>query len=309
MKKAVRVFAPATVANVGSGFDILGFALEGPGDVIVVSATGTPGITIVNATPYSAIPLDPKQNTAGIAVEAYLEKIGSEQGIEIRIEKKIRPGSGIGSSSASAAGAVFGVNELLGRPLEAEALVELAMQGEKAASGAAHADNVAPCLLGGFVLVRRYDPLDIIRLPCPKNLYCTILHPQIELRTEDARRILKREITLKDATRQWGNIAGLVAGLFMEDYGLIGRSLEDVIIEPVRSLLIPGYHEAKRNAMDAGALGCSISGSGPSLFALSQDEATARQVGENMAKVFKKLEIDHEIYVSKINEAGPSILN
>lgn len=309
MKKSVRVFSPATVANVGSGFDILGFALEGPGDEIVVSARETPGITIVNNTQYSAIPVDPKQNTAGIAVEAYLQKIGSEQGIEIRIEKKIRPGSGIGSSSASAAGAVYGVNELLGRPLATEELVELAMQGEKAASGAAHADNVAPCLLGGFVLVRRYDPLDIIRLPTPKNLYCTIVHPQIELRTEDARRILKREITLKDATKQWGNIAGLVAGLFMEDYGLIGRSLEDVIIEPIRSLLIPGYHEAKRKAMESGALGCSISGSGPSLFALSQDEETSRNVGRHMATVFEALQIDHEIYVSKINQAGPSLLD
>ena len=309
MKKSVRVFSPATVANVGSGFDILGFALEGPGDEIVVSARETPGITIVNNTDYAAIPLDPRQNTAGIAVEAYLQRIGSQQGVEIRIEKKIRPGSGIGSSSASAAGAVYGVNELLGRPLATEALVELAMQGEKAASGAAHADNVAPCLLGGFVLVRRYDPLDIIRLPTPKNLYCTIVHPQIELRTEDARRILKREITLKDATKQWGNIAGLVAGLFMEDYGLIGRSLEDVIIEPIRSLLIPGYHQAKRKAMEAGALGCSISGSGPSLFALSQDKETARKVGQHMASVFVDLQIDHEIYVSKINQAGPSILD
>ena len=309
MKKSVRVFSPATVANVGSGFDILGFALDGPGDEIVVSAKDSPGISIVNNTKYLAIPVDPKQNTAGIAVEAYLQKIGSQQGVEIRIEKKIRPGSGIGSSSASAAGAVYGVNELLGRPLEPEALVELAMQGEKAASGAAHADNVAPCLLGGFVLVRRYDPLDIIRLPTPKNLYCTIVHPQIELRTEDARRILKREITLKDATKQWGNIAGLVAGLFMEDYGLIGRSLEDVIIEPVRSLLIPGYHEAKSKAMEASALGCSISGSGPSLFALSQDEETARKVGQQMASVFEGLEIDHQIYVSKINQAGPSILD
>lgn len=309
MEKAVKIFAPATVANVACGFDILGFALEGPGDEIVLRLKGTPGISIQNNTKYPGIPTDPKQNTAGIAVEAYLEKIASDQGIEIIIEKKIKPGSGIGSSSASAAGAVYGVNELLGRPLAAESLVELAMQGEKAASGAAHADNVAPALLGGFVLIRRYDPLDIIRLPYPKDLFCTIIHPQIELRTEDARRILKREITLKDATKQWGNIAGLVAGLFMEDYELIGRSLEDVIIEPVRSILIPGYHEVKRKAIEAGALGCSISGSGPSLFALSKDEETARKAGQQMGEVFKAMEIDYEIHLSKINGVGPRILN
>ena len=308
MKKEVRVFAPATVANVACGFDILGFALEGPGDEIVVRLKDTPGITIVNNTPYEGIPTDPRKNTAGIAVEAFLQQINSQQGLEIIIEKKIKPGSGIGSSSASAAGAVYGANELLGRPLEPEDLVEWAMQGEKAASGAAHADNVAPALLGGFVLIRRYDPLDVIRLPYPKELYCTIIHPQIELRTEDARRILKREISLKDATKQWGNIAGLVAGLFMEDYSLIGRSLEDVIIEPIRSILIPGYHEVKRKAMEAGALGCSISGSGPSLFALSKDIETARKAGQNMATVFDVMEIEYEIYLSKINHAGPTIL-
>lgn len=308
MKKEVRVFAPATVANVACGFDILGFALEGPGDEIVVRLKDSPGITIVNNTPYKDIPTDPARNTAGIAVDAYLQQIDPQQGIEIIIEKKIKPGSGIGSSSASAAGAVYGVNELLGRPLETESLVELAMQGEKAASGAAHADNVGPALLGGFVLIRRYDPLDVIRLPYPKDLFCTIIHPQIELRTEDARRILKREISLKDATKQWGNIAGLVAGLFMEDYSLIGRSLEDVIIEPIRSILIPGYHEVKRKAMEAGALGCSISGSGPSLFALSNNEETARKAGQSMATVFHAMEIEFEIYVSKISKNGPVIL-
>lgn len=304
----MKVFAPATVANVACGFDILGFALSSPGDELVVRRKESPGISIRNNTSYQEISTDPQRNTAGIAVEAYLQHIGSEQGFEISIEKKIKPGSGIGSSSASAAAAVWGVNELLDRPLASEALVELAMQGEKAASGAAHADNVAPALLGGFVLIRRYDPLDIIRLPYPKELWCTIIHPQIELRTEDARKVLKREISLKDATRQWGNIAGLVAGLFMEDYDLIGRSLEDVIIEPVRSILIPGYHQVKQEALDAGALGCSISGSGPSLFALSKDEDTARRAGSKMAEAFASMQIENEVHVSKINSAGATVL-
>lgn len=304
----MKVYGPATVANVACGFDILGFALSSPGDELVVRRKDRPGILIRNNTPYQEISTDPQKNTAGIAVEAYLQHIGSEQGFEISIEKKIRPGSGIGSSSASAAAAVWGVNELLDRPVASEALVELAMQGEKAASGAAHADNVAPALLGGFVLIRRYDPLDIIRLPYPKELWCTIIHPQIELRTEDARKVLKREISLKDATRQWGNIAGLVAGLFMEDYDLIGRSLEDVIIEPVRSILIPGYHQVKQQAMEAGALGCSISGSGPSLFALSKDEDTARRAGRNMAEAFASMQIESEVHVSKINSAGATVI-
>lgn len=308
MGKSVRVFAPATVANVACGFDILGFALDAPGDEFIVCLQDEPGIRIINNTKYQEIPTDPQRNTAGIAVEAFLQHIGSKQGVELVIEKKIRPGSGIGSSSASAAAAVYGLNEVLGKPLTPEELVEMAMQGEKAASGAAHADNVGPALLGGIVLIRRYDPLDIVRLPYPKELYCTIIHPQIELRTEDARKILRREISLKDATRQWGNIAGLVAGLFKEDYALIGRSLEDVVIEPIRSILIPGYHEAKQKALDAGALGCSISGSGPSLFALSKDEATARKAGDNMATVFQSMEIDYEIHVSKINGTGPCVI-
>ena len=308
MGKTIKVFAPATVANVACGFDILGFALDSPGDELLLCLNDKPGIRIRNNTKYSSIPVEAQKNTAGIAVEAYLQYLGLTQGVEISIEKKIKPGSGIGSSSASAAGAVWGLNELLGRPLEPEQLVELAMQGEKAASGAAHADNVGPALLGGFVLIRRYDPLDIVRLPYPKELYCTIIHPQIELRTEDARRILRKDISLKDATRQWGNIAGLVAGLFREDYALIGRSLEDVIIEPVRSILIPGYHEAKRQAMEAGALGCSISGSGPSLFALSKQGPTAIKAGQAMAAVFDAMQMEYEIHVSKINDKGPSII-
>lgn len=308
MEKAIKIFAPATVANVACGFDILGFALDSPGDELLLRLKDQPGIRIRNNTKYSNIPVEPQKNTAGIAVEAYLQYLGLKQGVEITIERKIKPGSGIGSSSASAAGAVWGLNELLGRPLEPEQLVALAMQGEKVASGAAHADNVGPVLLGGFVLIRRYDPLDIVRLPYPKELYCTITHPQIELRTADARKILRKEISLKDATRQWGNIAGLVAGLFMEDYALIGRSLEDVIIEPVRSILIPGYHEVKRQAMKAGALGCSISGSGPSIFALCKEEATAIKAGQAMAAVFDAMQIECETYVSKINSKGPAAI-
>src|SRR5688572_11230295 len=229
MKESIRVFSPATVANVACGFDVLGFALESPGDEIEVRRRDEPGFTVINKTPDTVFPSDVNKNTAVVSLKAYLEHLGSDDGFEITFHSKIKPGSGIGSSSASAAASVFAVNELLGRPLAQIDLVQFAMLGEKAAAGVAHADNVAPALLGGFVLVRSYEPLDLIQIPYPEELYCTIIHPQIEVKTEDSRKILKKGITLKDAVTQWGNIAGLIAGLMKGDYPLIGRSLKDVI--------------------------------------------------------------------------------
>ena len=308
MKESIRVFSPATVANVACGFDVLGFALESPGDEIEVRPRDEPGFTVINKTNDTVFPGDVNKNTAVVSLKAYLEHIGSDQGFEITFHHKIKPGSGIGSSSASAAASVFAVNELLGNPLSRIELVQFAMQGEKAAAGVAHADNVAPALLGGFVLVRSYNPLDLIQIPFPDELHCTIIHPQIEVKTEDARKILKKGITLKDAITQWGNIGGLIAGLMKGDYGLIGRSLEDVIIEPIRSMLIPGFDEVKEAALANGALGASISGSGPSMFALSSSLETAQQVARAMTKTFGQFEIDNHSYVSKINKQGPRIL-
>ncbi|GEO07090.1 homoserine kinase [Adhaeribacter aerolatus] len=308
MKESIRVFSPATVANVACGFDVLGFALESPGDEIEVRRRDEPGFTVINKTADTVFPGDVNKNTAVVSLKAYLEHLGSEDGFEITFHSKIKPGSGIGSSSASAAASVFAVNELLGRPLAQTDLVQFAMQGEKAAAGVAHADNVAPALLGGFVLVRSYDPLDLIQIPYPEELYCTIIHPQIEVKTEDARKILRKGITLKDAVTQWGNIAGLIAGLMKGDYPLIGRSLKDVIIEPIRSMLIPGFDEVKEAALANGALGASISGSGPSMFALSSSLETAQQVAQAMTKTFSQFEIENHSYVSKINKQGPKIL-
>lgn len=327
MSHSIQVFAPATVANVACGFDILGFALEAPGDVISVSLTDAPGMSIQNQVPGLNMPLDPAKNTTTVAIQAYVEylqttdaisnadvnlhevrNILSTQGIAVTFYEKIKPGSGVGSSSASAAAGVFGLNELLGRPLTKLELVQFAMQGERAACGAAHADNVAPAILGGFVLVRSYTPLDIVTIPYPAGLCAAIIHPQIEVRTEDARKVLRKEIKLKDAIQQWGNIAGLIAGLMKGDHALIGRSLQDVIIEPVRSLLIPGYDEVKQAAMDAGALGCSISGSGPSMFALCQDRPTAEKVSKTLAQTFDKLGIDSHVYVSGINAEGVRVV-
>jgi homoserine kinase len=308
MEKSIKIFAPATVANVAAGFDILGFALEKPGDEILIRKTDKTGIQIKNESAFTAMPLEPERNTAGVALQAYLDAIESKQGFEITFVTKVKPGSGIGSSAASSAAAVFGANELLGNPLPATSLVAFAMEGERLASGSAHADNVAPALLGGFVLIRSYHPLDIIPLPTPDRLCCSIIHPQIELKTEDSRKVLKKQITLQNAVVQWGNTAGLIAGLFKEDYALFGRSLQDVIIEPTRSILIPGYEQMKQAALQAGALGCNISGSGPSLFAFSMSLEEASRVAEAMQQVCSSLQIDSDIYVSRVNKKGPVVL-
>ncbi|HXH18998.1 MAG TPA: homoserine kinase, partial [Chitinophagales bacterium] len=297
-------FAPATVANVGSGFDILGFALENPGDEMIVKLSPDSGIRITNRTPFKNIPLQPERNASGVSLAAMLQKLNSKQGFEIVITRKIMPGSGLGSSAAGSVASVYAANELLGKPFSAEELIPFAMEGEKVVSGVAHADNVGPAMLGGFVLIRSYKPLDIIRLDFPKELHCAVVHPQIEVRTEDARKILKDKITLRDAIIQWGNVAGLITGLFRGDFDLIGRSLEDVIIEPVRSVLIPSFDAVKKSALEAGALGCSISGSGPSIFALCKSRTDAERVALQMSKTFSDAGIENENFVSRIGKRG-----
>lgn len=309
MKESIKVFAPATVANVACGFDILGFAVDNPGDEVVLRIKNSPGIVISEITgDEGRLSRDPEKNTVGVSINRFLDHIKSAQGIEISLNKKMPLGSGLGSSAASAVAGVFAVNQLLGMPMSQEELLPFAMEGERLACGSAHADNVAPSLLGGFVLIRSYSPLDVIKIPTPADLYCTIIHPQIEVQTKDAREILKKQISMRDAVTQWGNVAGLIAGLMQSDYGLIGRSMHDVIVEPIRAILIPGFNEVKNSALNAGAIGCGISGSGPSIFALSQDYDLAKKIGESMEKVFNKLNIGNETYVSKINNNGPVVL-
>ena len=310
MKKQIHVYAPATVANVACGFDILGFAVDSPGDEVILRTKKEPGVSIAKITgDQGKLPLDPKKNTAGVAILSFLKRLKSNQGIEIELHKKMPLGSGLGSSAASAVAGAFAVNGLFGNPLKKEELLPFALEGERLACGFAHADNAAPALFGGFVLIRSYSPLDVIKIPTPEKLFCTIVHPQIEIRTEYARKILKDEIPLKDAIIQWGNIAGLITGLMKSDYGLIERSMQDVIIEPVRSILIPKFKEIKNAALEAGALGCGISGSGPSIFALSISNKIAKAVGTAMQRNFRSLEIESEIYISKINQQGPRILS
>ncbi len=307
--KQIRVFAPATVANVACGFDSLGFAINQPGDIVEAQLSDEPGVRILDVTGDGGrLPRDSESNTAGVAGIALLEHLESRQGVEMVVHKRMPLGSGLGSSAASSVAALFAVNKLLGEPLSKDALLPFAMKAEERACGSPHADNVAPGLLGGFVLIRSYDPLDVVPVEYPESLYCTILHPHIELRTEDSRKILRKHIKLKDAVIQWSNLAGLIAGLSKSDFPLISRSLNDIIFEPVRSLLIPGFDRVKGAALEAGALGCSISGSGPSVFALSTTEEKAREVGLAMKKAFSELQLESDVYVSPVNRTGPIVL-
>ncbi|MEJ1222294.1 homoserine kinase [Sediminicola sp. 1XM1-17] len=305
--EAIKVFCPATIANVSCGFDVLGLALDAVGDEMVVRKSAEKGIKITKLTGQD-LPMETHQNVAGVAGLALLAESEYDGGFEIEIYKKIKAGSGIGSSAASSTGAVWAMNQLLGKPFGPLELVKFAMEGERLASGVAHADNVAPAIYGGFTLVRSYTPLDIVRINSPSQLYATVIHPQIEIKTSDSRKILKTTISLEDGIKQWGNLGGLIAGLYTEDYGLIGRSLEDYIVEPIRSILIPGFDKVKSESLTAGALGCGISGSGPSIFALSQGEETAKKVAEAMRLVYQKIGIDYDIHVSKINTEGIKIL-
>ena len=304
--KHVIVQSPATIANLVCGFDILGLCLDQPNDTMEVRLLDQPGITVTSKDGFP-LPTDPAQNTAGAPLIAMLEELDRPIGFEVIISKQIKPGSGIGSSAASAAGAVVAANHLLGNIFSKEDLVRFALFGEKVASGVKHADNIAPCIYGGITLIRSIFPIDIIAIPAPP-LHITVVHPQIEVRTADARQILRKQVLLKDAIRQWGNIAGLVAGIMKQDYDLIGRSLEDVIIEPVRSILIPGFHEVKTKCKEAGALGGGISGSGPSVFMLSKDAATAKSVEKLMQEIYTRIGLDHHTYVTTINQQGVKII-
>lgn len=315
VEKSIKVFASATVANVACGFDSLGFAIHEPGDIVEVEVLEHGSSFIDGITgDQGKLPLSMEKNTAGVAVNAMIDALTrrndarASTGFKIHIEKKMPLGSGLGSSAASSVAAVVAVNELLQRPFERKELLPFVMHAEQVACGAAHADNVAPALLGGFILVRSYDPLEVISLNVPPDLYCAVLHPHIELLTEDARKVLKKNIRLDDAIVQWSNLAGLITGLMKEDYALISRSINDIIFEPVRSLLIPGFDAVKSGALSAGALGCSISGSGPSIFALCKGESAARRVGEAMQSALEPWKLGSDLYVSSINTDGPQIL-
>ncbi len=304
--KEVKVLAPATIANLVCGFDILGMAIKSPYDEMTLSLRDEPGISIKHTDEYN-LPEAAEKNVAGVSLQAFMYEYKKPVGFNLTIHKNIKPGSGLGSSAASAAGTVVAANHLLGNIFSKEDLVRFAMNGEKLAGGVKHADNVSPCIYGGVTLVRSIFPLDIIPLNSP-DLFVTIVHPQIEVRTSDSRQILRKEVQLKDAIKQWGNIGGLITGFMKNDCELISRSLEDVIVEPVRSILIPGFDEVKLKCKNAGALGGGISGSGPSIFMLSKEEETAHKVEEIMKEIYEKIGVDYKTYVTGINSEGVKIV-
>ena len=298
--------SPASVANVVCGFDCLGFALSEPCDEMIIRLIEKKTVRIINRDDFN-LPTEPKLNVAGASLLSMLQQIEGNFGFEVEITKHIKPGSGIGSSSASAAGAVVAANELLNLRFSKLELVEFAMDGEKVASGERHADNVAPCIFGGFTLVRSVNPLDIIALDFPP-MFATIIHPQIEIKTSEARKMLPSQVSLKDAIRQWSNVGALVSGLQKGDYKLISRSLEDFIVEPVRKSLIPKFERIINESVKAGALGGGISGSGPSIFMLSQTLKTAQEVENVMRDIYSKTAIDFNIYQSEINAEGVKVI-
>lgn len=303
----IKIFCPATIANLNCGFDIMGLCLDGIGDEMIIRKSSEKGIKITRIIG-ADLPLETKKNVAGVAGLALIENLDLDYGFEIEIYKKIKAGSGIGSSSASAAGAVFGINELLGNPFSKNELVNFAMKGEVVASGSEHADNVAPCLLGGFTLVRGYNPLDVIRIESPEELFAVVLHPHIEVKTADARAVLQPMIPLKSAIIQTGNLGGLIAGLYTKDYQLIGRSLQDEIIEPMRKDLIPNFENVKNAALRNGALGSGISGAGPSIFALCKGQISAEKVTFAMSQSYQNTGIEFDIHISRINPEGVKVI-
>ena len=303
----IKIFSPATVANVACGYDILGFCLDAVGDEMLIRKVDKKGIRITKIEGFE-LPFKTELNVAGVSALAMYETLQPDCGFEIEIYKNIKPGSGIGSSAASAVGSVFGMNALLGSPYNKTELTQFAMKGEALASKCEHADNLAPALFGGFTLVKSLSPLEILEIPSPDNLYATIIHPQIEVKTADSRAILPKEVKLQEAIVQWANFGSLIHSLHTNNYQLMKRSLHDAIIEPHRSKLIPFYKEVKQAALNAGALGTNISGSGPSIFSLCKGIETATLVSDAIEKVYLSTGIKFDIHISKINIEGIKVL-
>jgi homoserine kinase len=307
---SIKVFAPASIGNIGIGFDIMGLCIEQPGDEVVARFSQYPGVRITKIEGGDSLPMHVEKNTAGVAVLRFLEHLGAfNRGIELEIYKKMPSGSGLGSSAASAVAGVFAVSELLQTGLPKKALLRFACLGEQIASGGFHADNVAPSLLGGIVLIRDNDSLDVFQLPVPEQLFAVVIHPEVEVLTKTARALLQPTVPLKTYVQQSANIAAFVTALYTNDYALIGRALDDVVIEPQRAALIPGFYEVKSAAILEGALGCSISGSGPSVFALCNNLKSAEKAGMAMQKIFTDQKIKSTVYVSRVNQTGAVVLD
>lgn len=306
--KRIKVFAPATVSNVGPGFDIMGFALNEPGDVVELSLTKGTEVRIKKISGGGVLPYNPLKNTATASIISLLKSHKLKVGLDVVIRKNMGIGSGLGSSAASSVAGVFAVNKLLGLKLSKIELLKHALNGEIISSGTLHADNVAPCLFGGFVLVRSYDPLDVIKIDYPKDLFCTVIYPQIEIKTSEARKILDKKVKREDAISQAGNASALIAGLITNDIDLISRSMKDFIAEPKRAKLIPCFDDVKKAALESGALNCNISGSGPSLFSFSESLNDAGRIASAMKIAVLSKGLECITYISKINKRGPVVI-
>lgn len=305
MEKSIKVFAPASVSNVGPGFDLMGFAISGIGDEIVIRRNAKKKIVITKITgDNKVLPYDINKNTATVGILALLKSIKTDIGFDVEINKKMGIGSGLGSSAASAVAGVFAVNKLLELDLSKDELIEFAMIGEHAASGSFHADNVAPSMLGGFVLIRSYNPLDIIKVKYPENLFVSIIYPDIVIKTSEARKLISKNISLKKSLCQTGNAASLMVGLNNSDYDLIARSMIDEIAEPKRAKLIPCYDRIRLNALLSGAINCNISGSGPAMFSFSASSKDALNICQSMLQACLEKKINAKTYISKINSMG-----
>jgi homoserine kinase len=307
--RSIKTFAPATVSNLGPGFDVLGVALHQPGDFVIASRKMERGLLFSVKTSQAQVPLDSKGNVAAHVAKLMLQEMKPSFGIRMVLQKSMPIGSGLGSSAASSVAAAMAVNELLPRPLKKPELLRFALQGELFACGSMHADNAAPSLLGGGCLIRSYDPVDVIPIPVDDSLVWIVVHPHVVVLTKKSRAILPQRIPLRTAVRQWGNVAGLVLGLGSGDQNLIRRSVEDVIMEPLRSRLIPGFDEVKEAALRAGALGCSISGSGPSVFSIAPSMRAARLISDIMAKAFRRAAgVSSDVFISRTNPDGARVV-
>jgi homoserine kinase len=307
---SVTAFAPATVSNVACGFDVLGFALASPGDEVVARPQPS-GVAIDDIIGDNGrLPRAAVRNTAGVAAQALLTAAGERRGVALTIRKGLPLASGLGGSAASAAAAVVAVDALFELHTPLKTLIVCALEGERLGAGSAHADNIAPSICGGFVLVRCPNPPDIVRLPVPIGLTAVVVHPDLEIETAKARAMLGDSVPLSDAIQQWANLGAFVDGLHRGDFAQISRSLVDTIAEPRRAPLVPGLAAIKRAAVEAGALGCSLSGSGPSLFALCRVEADARRVAEAMEKaVAAEIGGESQTYVSSIAPHGARVVS
>ena len=308
MMDTIKVFSPGSVTNLSCGYDILGFCLDKVGDTIIVKKTPEQGLRISSIDKYD-LPLSIDENVAGIAAKAMINEVKISHGLDIKIEKGIKPGSGIGSSAASSAGTVFAINKIIGSPFSDRELIRFAMEGEKYVSGSYHADNVSPILLGGITLVRSVKDLDIIKLPNPKDLIATIIRPEIEIKTSDSRKVVKSKVTIDKMVRQSANLAAFISSLYTEDYDLMSNSIVDEIIEPDRALLIPEFYNIKDISIKSGAIACGISGSGPAIFSLSKSDKVANNILDKMSSHFDSVNINYNGFVSKINSEGVKVID